>query len=107
LNYTNGVGTPQQGFDTTETAALTNTSGAGKTEKNSALLQGAANDETSSASAVDRASLSVNAVSMAQALSGSDVRADKIAELRPLIAAGTYNVSSSAVADKLFSALLQ
>jgi negative regulator of flagellin synthesis FlgM len=44
---------------------------------------------------------------MAQALSGSDVRTDRVAALQQSIAAGTYNVSSSDVADKVISALLQ
>jgi len=51
--------------------------------------------------AFDRTSLSANAVLMAQALSGSDVRTDRVTALQQSIAAGTYNVSSSDVADKV------
>ena len=61
----------------------------------------------SNASAGDQASLSTSALLMAQALSGSDVRTDRVAALQQSIAAGTYNVSSSDVADKVISALLQ
>jgi len=44
---------------------------------------------------------------VSQALSGSDVRFEKVAALQQQIAAGTYNVSSSDVADKLLSSLLK
>jgi len=40
-----------------------------------------------------------------QALSGSDVRSSKVEALQQSIAAGTYNVSSSDVADKLIESL--
>jgi negative regulator of flagellin synthesis FlgM len=107
LSYLNGIGSPQQAFNATEAAALANTSSAAKTEKSAALVPGAVEDGAGSASAFDRASLSANAVLMAQALSGSDVRTDKVAALQQSIAAGTYNVSSSDVADKMISALLR
>lgn len=107
MSYLNGIGSPQQIFNATEAAALGNTSSATKTEKSAALESAAAQDIMSSASAFDRASLSANAVLMAQALSGSDVRTDRVAGLQQSIAAGTYNVSSSDVADKVISALLQ
>jgi anti-sigma28 factor (negative regulator of flagellin synthesis) len=107
LNYTSNIGSPQQSLNTTDATALTKTSGSTKTGTSLALVLGTANDGTSGAGALDRASLSVNSVLLEHVLSGSDVRADKIAGLQPLIAAGTYNVSSSDVADKLLSALLQ
>ena len=43
---------------------------------------------------------------MAQALEGSDTRSAKVASLQQAIAAGTYNVSSSDVADKIIQSLL-
>jgi len=107
LSYLSGIGSPQQVFDATEAAELTNTSGATKTEKSSALVSGAEQDVSTSASAVDWASLSTNAGLMAQAMSGSDVRTDKVAALQQAIAAGTYYVPASGVADKVISALLQ
>ena len=54
----------------------------------------------------DAASVSSAGSAVAQAASGSDVRADKVAALQAAIANGTYNVPASAVADKLISSLL-
>ncbi len=54
----------------------------------------------------DQASLSSAGGLIAQALSGSDMRATKVAALQSAIAAGTYNVSSSDVADKIIQSLL-
>jgi len=54
----------------------------------------------------DQASLSSAGGLVAQALTGSDTRATKVAALQSAIAAGTYNVSSSDVADKVFQSLL-
>ena len=50
----------------------------------------------------DQASLS----SAAQALDGSDIRSTKVAALQQAIAAGSYSVSSSDVADKVIQSLL-
>jgi len=43
---------------------------------------------------------------IAQALEGSDVRTEKVAALQESIANGSYNVSSSDVADKMIRSLL-
>ena len=56
--------------------------------------------------AADIARLSTTGGSVAQAVTGSDVRADKVAALQQAIASGTYNVSAADVADKLISNLL-
>jgi negative regulator of flagellin synthesis FlgM len=61
----------------------------------------------SSPTGVDEAKLSTTAGVMAQALLGSDVRTDKVVALQQSIAAGTYNVSAPAVADKVMRALLE
>lgn len=37
--------------------------------------------------------------------SASDVRADKIADIKARMAAGTYNISSEAVADKIMNSV--
>lgn len=61
--------------------------------------------ETSAAQAgsLDRTSLSAAA---GLAADDSDVRLGKVAELRTAINNGTYNVSASAVADKIVEGLL-
>jgi negative regulator of flagellin synthesis FlgM len=54
----------------------------------------------------DQTNLSATGGLVAQALESSDTRAGKIASLQQAIAAGTYNVSSSDVADKIIRSLL-
>lgn len=54
----------------------------------------------------DRASFSAAGELAAQGTDNSDVRLTKVAELRQAIASGTYNVSASAVADKMVESLL-
>jgi negative regulator of flagellin synthesis FlgM len=55
---------------------------------------------------LDKADLSSASGLMAQAMEGSDTRSDKVAALQQAIAAGSYSVSSSDVADKLIQSLL-
>ena len=55
--------------------------------------------------ATDSAKVSLAGAMLSQAATGSDVRFDKVAELRQSIDAGTYNVSSANVAGKLIDAL--
>ncbi len=55
----------------------------------------------------DRTSLSTSSTHLVAALTTSDVRADKVASLQQAIASGSYNVSSSAIADKLLTSLLK
>jgi len=59
----------------------------------------------SSATSSDRASLRTAGNLIAKALTGSDVRAGKVAALQQQIASGTYNVPASKVADRLISTL--
>ena len=47
-----------------------------------------------------------NFSSAAQALDGSDIRSAKVSALQQAIAAGSYSVSSSDVADKIIQSLL-
>jgi negative regulator of flagellin synthesis FlgM len=56
--------------------------------------------------ALDETHLSSTASLVGQALSGSDVRADKVSGLQQSIASGTYSVPSSDVAAKVLSTLL-
>jgi len=54
----------------------------------------------------DCATLSSAASEMAQSLSGEGVRTDKVAAVQSALAAGTYNVPTSAVASKLVDVML-
>jgi negative regulator of flagellin synthesis FlgM len=56
---------------------------------------------------VDQANLSSAGGLVAQALTGSDTRSEKVASLQQAIATGSYNVSSSDVADKIIQSLLE
>ena len=105
LSYLNGIGGPQQSLETTETAAAT---GANRTANTQAASMSAVQQAgAGSLAGTDEAKLSSTAGVMAQALLGSDVRTDKVSALQQSIAAGSYSVPASAVADKLMHALLE
>ena len=55
---------------------------------------------------VDQTNLSSTASLVAQALESPDTRSAKVASLQQAIATGSYNVSSSDVADKIIQSLL-
>jgi negative regulator of flagellin synthesis FlgM len=55
----------------------------------------------------DLTSLSAAGGLVAQSLEGSDIRSGKVAALQQAIVGGTYNVSSSDVADKIMQSLLE
>lgn len=67
---------------------------------------GVANAPTVSNGSVDHASLSAAGGLAAGSTDMSDVRTAKVAELQQAIASGTYNVSASAVADKMVEGML-
>ncbi|HEY5056784.1 MAG TPA: flagellar biosynthesis anti-sigma factor FlgM [Acidobacteriaceae bacterium] len=103
MSYTNGIGNTQNPF-ATETAA---TSGTAQTERTASVsLSNSAAPGTSPANAADHTKLSGFGGALAQVLSTSDVRMDKVTALQQAIAAGTYNVSASDVADKMIRSLL-
>jgi flagellar biosynthesis anti-sigma factor FlgM len=54
----------------------------------------------------DAAKVSVSAGLLTQDAGGTDVRAGRVQELQQAIAAGTYSVPASAVADKLIESML-
>jgi negative regulator of flagellin synthesis FlgM len=62
--------------------------------------------DSASALAGDRATLSSAGTEVAQTVSGSEVRMDKVTSVQAALAAGTYNVSASAVASKVVDAML-
>jgi negative regulator of flagellin synthesis FlgM len=57
-------------------------------------------------SGADQATLSTAASAAAQAAPDADVRMEKVAEIQQVLAAGTYNVPASAVADKMISQMM-
>jgi negative regulator of flagellin synthesis FlgM len=63
-------------------------------------------EQTANPERVDQTNLSSTGGLVAQALEGSDTRSTKVASLQQAIAAGTYGVSSSDVADKIIQSLL-
>jgi flagellar biosynthesis anti-sigma factor FlgM len=54
----------------------------------------------------DRATLSNAGSEVSQTAADSDVRMDKVAAVRAALTAGAYNVSASAVAEKVVQAML-
>jgi negative regulator of flagellin synthesis FlgM len=96
----NGIGSSQQFPVTTDAVAA---SSAGRTARTDASL---GTQTGVGANSVDQANVSGTANVVAQALSGSDVRMDRVTSLQGAIAAGTYNVPASDVAAKLLSSLM-
>ena len=64
----------------------------------------AGSQEVAGSAPVDRIELSATSRSMAAEGSQAPVRSDKVAEVRAAIDAGTFNVSSQVVAEKMISA---
>jgi negative regulator of flagellin synthesis FlgM len=56
--------------------------------------------------ATDQTNLSSTGGLVAQALEGSDTRSAKVASLQQAISAGSYNVSSLDIADKIIQSLV-
>ena len=100
MSHTHGIGSggPQQVYENRNVAAAAQTNGTAKTSQSSAASESAGVGD-------DQARLSASSALVAPAT--SDVRLDKVAALQAQIAAGTYNVSSSDVADKVIGALLK
>ena len=109
MGYTNGLGSLQQHVSTADVGATGKTAGTVKTDQASlnAAQNGAGASVNGAGSGSDQTTLSSFSGLMAQALTGSDVRGDKVAGLQQQIAAGTYNVSASDVAGKLIDVLLR
>jgi len=100
MSYANGIGNTQQTISPITTPVPTPTK--------QATLSSETNEGAASISNVqhaDQTALSATAGLVAQALEGSDTRSEKIASLQQAIAAGSYSVPSSAVADKIIQSL--
>jgi negative regulator of flagellin synthesis FlgM len=102
LNYANSIGTQQ--FPGMEEAAAS--SNVARTTKTGADAASVAN-QNGLALSFDEATLSSAANLVGQALSGSDVRTEKVAALQQSIAAGTYSVPNSDVAASVLRALMK
>jgi negative regulator of flagellin synthesis FlgM len=101
MNYTNGIGSAQQ-LSTLMTTAAT----APRSQSNIAVQSGVSAPDTNGLSD-DQTSFSAAASLIAQPSGESDVRSERISALQQAISAGTYNVSSSDVADKLIQTLVR
>jgi negative regulator of flagellin synthesis FlgM len=103
MSFVNGIGNPQQAISsiTSPVAAPTPQAitSSGETNENTAA--------SASPQHADQTTLSTTAGLVAQALEGSDTRSDKVASLQQAIAAGSYSVSSSDVADKIIQSLAE
>ena len=100
MSYTNGIGNmpPVSGA---ATQATNHVADAARTNRQDAIAAHA------TASHADHTDLSSAGAVVAQALQGSDVRADKVAALKEAIDSGNYQVSSSDVAGKMIDSLLR
>ena len=103
MSYTNGIANSHNPFaaETSVTAGTTATEPIASVTANPSGPSGAV-----ASNGVDHAKLSGFGGGIAQALTQSDVRMDKVSALQQAIANGTYNVSASDVADKIIRSLL-
>jgi|SRR5215469_11253394 len=104
MSYTNSIGNLQQ---IVSSIAAGEVKGSQQTKPAQGPTGAPENSISSTSSRSDQASLSVASNVIAQALSSDDVRVEKVAALQQAIASGTYNVSSSNIADKLIESLLK
>ncbi|MGD0797231.1 MAG: flagellar biosynthesis anti-sigma factor FlgM [Acidobacteriaceae bacterium] len=103
MSLTNGIGDNLQPSDAITVGTAVGTSGAariGAAPRSPWPASGPAGEI-----AMDTAKVSLAGAMISQATQGSDVRFDKVAALQQAINAGTYNVSSASLADKLISVL--
>ena len=100
MSYTDGIGGLQHALNSV--ASATPAQQVSVTEN-----QGAAADTANAAIQADHADLSTTGGLISKALEGSDVRTAKVEALQQAIASGSYNVSSSDVADKMIQSLLE
>ncbi len=106
MSYTDGIGNLQQIISSLATPE-TRASQTNSTQETATTTSDTSPSTSPTAQKADQASLSATSNAISQALSGDDVRTGKVAALQQAIASGTYNVSSSDVADKLIQSLLK
>lgn len=111
MSYTDGIGNLQQIINSLATPETRASQQTNSTQETAATSHATNPAIPLAVQKTDQASLSATSNAIAQALStpgaDSDVRTEKIAALQQAIASGTYNVSSSDVADKLIQSLLK
>jgi anti-sigma28 factor (negative regulator of flagellin synthesis) len=105
MNHRDGTGATQRRVDPTGASAASSLNGTGRTEMNP--LPTPARSASGSASRADIVDLRTTLCAVAHAITGADVRAERISALRQSIAANSYNVPSSDIARKLIDFLLK
>jgi negative regulator of flagellin synthesis FlgM len=103
MSYGNGIGNPQQTISSIASSAATPTL---QTPASSSQVKDGA-VSSSNVQYADQATLSTSASYVSQALESSDTRSTKVLSLQQSIAAGSYSVSSSDIADKMIRSLLE
>jgi negative regulator of flagellin synthesis FlgM len=105
MSLTNGVGEITQPTGASAVGATVGATGAARI----GAAPGSSRTANTAAGefAMDTAKVSLAGAMISQATQGSDVRFDKVAALHQAIAAGSYNVSSASLADKLIGFLLK
>jgi negative regulator of flagellin synthesis FlgM len=96
MSYASGIGSA-------ETAINSITPSEAKPSVQTNASNGTSNEQRI---ATDQTNLSSTGGLVAQALEGSDTRSAKVASLQQAISAGSYNVSSLDVADKIIQSLV-
>jgi negative regulator of flagellin synthesis FlgM len=97
MSYTNGIGGLQQALSSiASTNTKTGDASANEREEPAYI----------SSQHIDQASPSSLGGIVIQALEGSDTRSTRVAALQQTIASGSYNISSSAVAERMIDSLL-
>ncbi|MEO6806577.1 MAG: flagellar biosynthesis anti-sigma factor FlgM [Edaphobacter sp.] len=102
MSYSNGINNLQQTISpitTTESKPVVPANASG-------TAANASREPVSGARPTDEANLSSAGSFVSHALEGSDIRSEKVGALQQAIATGSYNVSSSDVADKIIQSLL-
>jgi negative regulator of flagellin synthesis FlgM len=96
MSYANGIGSAQ-------TAISPITPSEAKPSIQTNASNGTINEQPI---ATDQTNLSSTGGLVAQALEGSDTRSARVASLQQAISAGSYNVSSLDIADKIIQSLV-